>query len=936
MTNRHAQSLIRFLRHVVGPDGRGRDADDRLLHRFARERDQAAFAALVARHGPMVLGVCGRVLRDADDVEDAFQATFLVLARKARSLTSPHLLAPWLYGVARRTALEARLRAARRRAKECPIVDRATPDSTAQAAWTDLRPVLDEEIARLPECYRVPFVMCYLEGRTNGETARLIGCPEGTVASRLSWARQRLRARLTRRGVTLSVGVLSALLTGRAAVAPALAGYTAEAAASFAGTAPAAVPAEAGSLAGKVLKQMFWTKVRKAAGLLLTLCLVVGGGGALVGTSRGGGEPAGREVIVARPLARDVADEEDFAGVTAVHETDVRSQVAGTVAKLHFKDGDEIKASQLLVEIDAPDLKADLDRAEANLAVAETNVTQAEKQFQMKPRGSPEKRRASADVEAAKGTLAQAKVARDAAKVNLALTRLVAPVAGRAYARTATGQTVRPPDVLATVVSPGPADVEFEAPLRLLPLLGETRNAAGLPVAVGLDGEKGFPRRGTVSLTGARVDADKGVLRLVAVVPGDGIRSGQAARVRLATGKPYRALLVPPGAVHEDKTGSFVFIVNEKNEPERRRVELGSVQDGLRTVKAGLEADEWVVLDIAFRADSGAAVAPRKVSLLREEAAKGGSEARTVLLKDNGLSMTLPLKHASAADAARLAKRLYEGQLAPKGRLVLSVDDATNSLAVEGTTEQVLDVVRLVAGLEELGRRNPNPAAREFDAWNDARYDLRATYLDAFKNGKLVKSVGPRLGVTVEPLGAALVEQLSLPAGVGLLVTEVAGGSPAAKVGLQANDVLVKIDGAQVPANVDDFVKLIASFKSDTPMDVVVMRKGRRQNLGSVRLADGPAPGDRVRAKELLERYYRVKEAQARIDTLQADVEKMEDRVDWSERMVKKGYLTARQAEADRELLKKLEADLERARAELKGATPDEKESIEKWLKPRE
>jgi RND family efflux transporter MFP subunit len=860
MTNRHAQSLIRFLRQVVGPDGRGRDADERLLYRFARERDQAAFAALVARHGPMVLGVCDRVLRDADDVEDAFQATFLVLARKANSLASPHLLAPWLYGVARRTALEARLRAARRRARERPIVDKATPDPTARAAWADLRPVLDEEIAHLPERYRVPFVMCYLEGRTNGETARLIGCPEGTVASRLSWARQRLRARLTRRGVTLSAAVLVALLCGRSAVAPALAGCTAQVAASFAGTAPAAVTAEVSSLAGKVLKQMFWTKVRKAAGLFLTLCLVLGGGGALVGTSRGGGEPPGREVSVARPVARDVADEEDFVGVSAVDQTDVRTRLAGMVGKVGFKDGAEVKKGQLLVEIDPRPFQAQLDKAEADVALAEIDVTQAEKQFQTKPRGSPEKRQASADVEAAKGRLAQAKEARAMAKATLVLTRIESPVAGRAYARSTTGKAVGSDDVVATVVGPGPAYVEFEAPLRLLPVLGETKNAAGLRVVVGLDGEKGFPRRGTVSLKGARVDAEKAVLRLRAVIPNERIKSGEAARVRLATSKAG-----PPP----------------------------------------------------------------------KEAGKGESGARTVFLKDNGLSMTLPLEHASAADAERLARRLYGDKLAPKGRLVLSVDEQANTLSVEGTTEQVLDVVKLVAGLEELGRRNPKPAGEEFGRWVRGRLELKIDNRDIEKidiekldevydliDKQTVKGNGPRLGVTVEPVGAALVAQLSLPAGVGLLVTEVVGGSPAAKVGLQANDVLVKIDGAAVPADVDDFVKLIASLKSDTPMDVVVMRKGRRQNIGSVRLADGPASGDKVNVNRIAE--------------LESDVAMMKERVAWSERMVKKGYLAASQAEADRARLKKLEADLERARAEQKSSPPDEKKSIERWLKPRE
>lgn len=930
MNNHHAHSLIRFLRHVAGPEGRGRDADEQLLHRFARQRDQTAFAALVARHGPMVLGVCGRLLRDPNDVEDAFQATFLVLARKAWSLTSPHLLAPWLYGVARRTALEARLRAARRRARERPVVDAATPDPAVRAAWSDVRPVLDEEIAGLPERYRVPFVLCYLEGRTNGETARLIGCPEGTVASRLSWARQRLRARLTRRGVTLSAGAFAALLCGKTAVAPALAGGTAIAAVSFAGGGAAArvVSTNVGSLAGKVLTQMAWTRLRNAAGVLVTLFLVIGAGGAFVGSSRGGGEPGGREVIVARPLARDIADEEEFSGTTTVDAVEIRTRVAGSVVKLHFKDGDEVKASQLLVEIDAPSLKADLDRAEANFAVRDADARKLAADYE-RMKDPAEKMTVGMVLDQVKEALRAARELRDQAKATFALTRLVAPVAGRAYARTAGGRAVRPPDVLAFVVSPGPAYVDFDAPLRLLPVLADAKT--GLPVAIALPGEKDFPRRGTVSLGGARVDADKGTLRLRATLPNDGIKSGQTARLRLATGKPYHALLVPQGAIRAEKAGNFAAVVNGRNETERRRVEVGPTRDGLRVVKEGLTADDWVVLDSSSAIEPGTAVAPRKVSVLPEESRKGkpAAVAGTVILKDNGLSMTLPLKYVSVAEAGRVVRQVYRDQLARQGRLALSTDDRTNSLSIEGTTEEVLETVKLVAALEELGRRNPKSAGDKVDARELLRVhldltgealavqDLRAGLRD------IGKDHGPRLGVSVEPLTSALVEQLNLPAGVGLLVTAVAAGSPAAKVGVQVNDVLVKIDGAAIPADVDDFVKLIASLKSDTPMDVVVVRKGSRQNLGAVRLADGPAPGDKGRAAEPARLVDRIK-------MLEAHRAAQKERVGWSESMVKKGYLTEKQLEADRALLKQLEADLERARADFG------KEPTDKGGKPQE
>jgi RND family efflux transporter MFP subunit len=936
MTHQHAHSLIRFIRNVVGTGGPGHDTDDQLLHRFVLHRDQAAFAALVARHGPMVLGVCGRALRDANDVEDAFQATFLVLARRARSLTRPHLLGHWLHGVARRTALEAKGRTARRHAKEQPIVDVATADPTPQAAWADLRPVLDEEIARLPERYRVPFVMCYLEGRTNGETARLMGCPEGTVASRLSWARQRLRGRLTRRGVTLTAGLCAALLGGKSAVTPALAGCTAEAAASFAGGARAAEPiaANVGSLAAEVLKHMFWAKVRTAAGLLLTVCLLLGGSGALVWSAEKGGgagaEAAGaREVIVSRPLAREVAEDEEFTGVTGVDSVDVRPRVSGGIHKVHFKEGAEVKRGQLLVEIDARQFQAELDQAAARLAVAE--VTQKQKVADYDAiydvtKDSVAGQKAAAEIKQAGADVEVARAAREQAQASLNWTRVTAPIAGRISGRPAQGDRVRADeDTLATIIANGPAYVYFEAPLRLLSILGEVKDPAGLPVAIGIARERGFPRRGTVSLTGARVDADKGTLQLRAVLPNDGIVSGQSARVRLRTGKPYRALLVPQGAVVSEKTGSFVYVIDDKNRAERRPVELGPAHDKLREVKGGLTASDWVALGGSPGVEPGTTIAPRKVSLL-EEAAKPSNVAipSMVIVSDKGLTLALPLQHTSAAEAARVAKQAYTEQSAPQARLKLTWDDSSNTLFVDGPTDQVLDVARLVAGLEELGRRNPKPSEWQIERRAAERLlSIRTKYYNAFTDKmKSIKPDGPRLGVSVERVSPALADQLSLPRDVGLLVTEVVPRSPAANVGIQANDVLVKIDGAQVPANVDDFIKLIASLKSDTPMDVVVMRKGQRQNLGSVRLGGDSRTIDRDRGK--------IDELKAQVGQLASDVEMLKERAAWAERMAKKGYMSESELQADRARLRKAETDLDRARRQLKALTPDPKEPAEK------
>jgi RNA polymerase sigma factor (sigma-70 family) len=285
--------LMRFIRGLAAAREAGPDAQ--LLARFAARRDESAFAALVQRHGAMVLGVCRRVLDDAADAEDAFQATFLVLARKAASVRRQASVASWLYGVAYRTALKAKAAAARRRAaeREGSTVGAAGPDPALEALWRDLRPVLDEEVARLPQKNRAAVVLCYLEGKTTEEAAALLGCPRGTVLSRLAWARERLRTRLTRRGVTLSSGALAAAVSrgAEAAPPPALVNSTAHAAARFAGGngAAAGVSPAAAALTEGVLRAMRMTRLRGViAGLLLAASLLAAGSGFLLGDFQAG------------------------------------------------------------------------------------------------------------------------------------------------------------------------------------------------------------------------------------------------------------------------------------------------------------------------------------------------------------------------------------------------------------------------------------------------------------------------------------------------------------------------------------------------------------------------------------------------------------------------------------------------------------------------
>jgi RNA polymerase sigma factor (sigma-70 family) len=273
--------VLRQLRLALRPDD-AEATDGQLLQGFLAHRDEAAFAALVRRHGPMVLGVCRRVLRHQHDAEDAFQATFLVLVRKASSVVPRERVGSWLHGVAYRTALHARTLAARRQVKEREM---ARPEAQDETDGRDWLPLLDRELSLLPDRYRLTVVLCDLEGKTRKEAARQLGWPEGTVAGRLARARELLARRLGRQGVTVSASALALLLADRAAAAalPAvLLTTTVQAAAALAAgpAAAGAVPVKAATLAEGVLKMMLLGKLKVlAAGLLVVAALAVTFGG---------------------------------------------------------------------------------------------------------------------------------------------------------------------------------------------------------------------------------------------------------------------------------------------------------------------------------------------------------------------------------------------------------------------------------------------------------------------------------------------------------------------------------------------------------------------------------------------------------------------------------------------------------------------------------
>jgi RNA polymerase sigma factor (sigma-70 family) len=277
--------VLHYLRKVTTPVAAGDVSDAELLSRFSRHRDEAAFTALVRRHGPMVLAVCRRIVRDGHTAEDAFQATFLVLARKAGSLARPELLGHFLHGVAYRTAAKAKTEAAKRRAREQQAVRPQEVDPDDELMRQDLRAILDEEVNRLPERYRVPVVLCYLQGHTNAEAARRLGCSRGTIATLLARARAKLRRRLTQRGVGLSAGVALATLTEAvrgSVVSFPLEHVTVKAAALLAAgqtQVAGALVAQAVALAKGVSKGMLIEKLKIPAAILMMTALVGTGAG---------------------------------------------------------------------------------------------------------------------------------------------------------------------------------------------------------------------------------------------------------------------------------------------------------------------------------------------------------------------------------------------------------------------------------------------------------------------------------------------------------------------------------------------------------------------------------------------------------------------------------------------------------------------------------
>ena len=283
MPTRQMDSIVRYVRKIALQDARSM-SDAQLLESFITHHDESAFEALVTRHGPLVLSVCRRALKNLHDAEDAFQTTFLVLVRKAASLGKRELLANWLYGVAYRTALKARAATNRKRAKESIFAELPEREAPAEEVPDELLSWLDRELIRLPDKYRLPVVCCDLQGLSRIDAANKLGWPVGTLNWRLAKARKLLSKKLTQPGSMLSGGALALALsrdTAHAVVSPGLKQLTVHAGKLMLTHSLGAgvVSAKVASLTEGVVKSMFLTKLKMG---LLVIVSVAG-----IGTATG-------------------------------------------------------------------------------------------------------------------------------------------------------------------------------------------------------------------------------------------------------------------------------------------------------------------------------------------------------------------------------------------------------------------------------------------------------------------------------------------------------------------------------------------------------------------------------------------------------------------------------------------------------------------------
>jgi RND family efflux transporter MFP subunit len=622
-------------------------SDAELLGRFIATRDEAAFELLVRRHADLVSGVCRRVLRDFHDAEDAMQATFLALARQASRIRNHESLTSWLYRVAFRAALIIRAKRIKHEAKTHSLA--AAGEIVARVSHAgeesrDSQALLDHEVNRLPERFRSPIVLCYLEGKTVDEAALLLGAPRGTVASRLARGRKRLHDRLNRRGVELGAG-LAAL--SRAQIPPEAVSTILAVARKAASAADGVISPKVLAITEEVLRAMFFQKLKTATVAIVVLAgiLLVGGGWAFRSAAFGQADdppPAAEQNPPAKPVATVQAGKEKpadppsalplaivihpikveqtpsagFVGrLEPLQTVQIRAQDSGRLEKVCYQAGAEVKKGDVLFEIDSPTYRTAVRKAEADMSAALAQEKQSNAEIarfravdQEGPALTANERARKAAAEAA---VHMAKMELERAKHDLeSNVRITAPISGQI------GRWLVDPGnhvfstkdnatLLATITSIDPIVVSFEMDERSLlwyqRQFRERRlKIAGSPLLVRLSDGQGFIHKGSLEGFDGRVDPATGKVQARGIMPNPDklCLPGMQVRVRMTMVEPRPVLQLPAGWESLHQAQPFVLVINDENRVERRDVTFKEITQGnMAVIEEGLRPNDRVIVD---------------------------------------------------------------------------------------------------------------------------------------------------------------------------------------------------------------------------------------------------------------------------------------------------------------------------------------------------
>ncbi len=648
MPKQTLNDLIRIVHKLAGQT-EGTLADAELLARFVERRDEAAFEALVWRHGQLIWNVCHRILRNQQDAEDAFQATFLVMARRAGSIRERRALGGWLYQIAQRICLGIRKK--KGAAATLPLVEQPAAEGVDATEQADLRRLLEEEIGRLPRKYRLPLVLRYLEGRSTEEAAAIVGCPRGTILSRLAWSRQRLRTRLAARGVGLSVALAAASATESSAASAKSVLAAASTALLFMANSTLQTSRPV-FLAKGVLRTMLMTKVAAGSiGALVVLTASVGLGMAVLpgnsSNAQAGGqggvsltvnntekpvpiapqeklktdEPAqaNKQVKSALPIANfvhpvatKVGDSYLFTGRTEASQTiDVRPRITGTLDKVLVKPRGHVKKGDVLFELDSSNLRAEatraaaeVQRAKAQVDHAMANLVRLKSLVDSQAVGREQLDLASAKGAEAEAGLQAAQAQLDQAKLQLDATRIISPIDGRVgRIRIDTGNSAGQNTTLATIVSVSPIKVSFsmdeQSFRKLQSQLQEADPGKAPEIEMGLASENRLMHKGTIESVDNQFDPNTGTIQVRASFPNkdESILPGMFARVCVTSKEPTEGVIIPAQAFNWSGDRGEVYVISAQNRLETRKVVLGTGIDPVRRIiREGLNPRDRVVV----------------------------------------------------------------------------------------------------------------------------------------------------------------------------------------------------------------------------------------------------------------------------------------------------------------------------------------------------